>query len=189
MLDLMYPPKTAPVLRGAAGKSREEMLPVVDEHGIVEAQASRSFIHGGSKVLHPVVHLHLMDREGRIYLQKRASTKLLLPGFWDTSVGGHVSYGETINEALFREAQEEIGLYDFNPTSLGTYVWESDTERELVHVFAVVGSFKPVPDLDEVEEGRFWSDMEIRKASGRGVLTPNFESEYSRIGSALQALL
>lgn len=189
MLEIVYPSRIAPVLRGAAGKAREEMLPVVDEHGIVEAQASRSFVHGGGKVLHPVVHLHLMDREGRVYLQKRSATKILLPGFWDTSVGGHVSYGETIREALYREAQEEIGLYDFNPIEIDSYVWESPTERELVHVFAVIGAFKPVPDLDEVEEGRFWTDKEIGASVGKGLLTPNFEVEYSRIAASLQALL
>ena len=180
---------TAPVLRGAAGKPKEEMLPVVEENGIVVAQMARSFAHGGTKPLHPVVHLQVIDRFGRIFLQKRGATKKLLPGYWDTAVGGHVTYGETVIEALFREAREEIGLSDFNPVDLDTYVWESETERELVHVFAAVGNFKLKPVNDEVEEGRYWTEKEIARALGKGILTPNFENEYQRVGRALLALL
>jgi len=92
-------------------------------------------------------------------------------------------------EALFREAREEIGLSDFNPIDLDTYVWESDTEREWVSVFAAVGNFPLKPVNDEVEEGRYWTEKEIKAACGKGILTPNFENEYKRVGQALQALL
>ena len=45
------------------------------------------------------------------------------------------------------------------------------------------------PDPDELAGGRFWSPDEIEQAIGRGVLTPNFEQEYTRIKDALTALL
>ena len=48
-----------------------EMLPVVDEAGNIISAASRGECHGGSKLLHPVVHLHVFDSEGRLYLQRR----------------------------------------------------------------------------------------------------------------------
>ena len=95
-------------------------------------------------------------------------------------------------EKLLQElgwAREEIGLSDFNPIDLDTYVWESDTEREWVSVFAAVGNFPLKPVNDEVEEGRYWTEKEIKAACGKGILTPNFENEYKRVGQALQALL
>ncbi len=189
MSEILYPVFIAPVLRGAAGKPREEMLPVVEENGVVTAQMSRSFAHDGAKALHPVVHLQVIDRFGRIFLQKRSAAKKLLPGYWDTAVGGHVTYGESVMEALFREAREEIGLSDFNPIDMDSYVWESDTEREWGNVYAAVGNFDLHPVNDEVDEGRYWTPEEISAALGKGILTPNFENEYQRIGSALQALL
>lgn len=197
MTDLIYPASTAPLLRGSDRTVSTEMLPVVDEHGNVIAQASRAFCHGrtatpdleATKPIHPVVHLHIVSRDGRIYLQQRSATKDLLPLRWDTAVGGHVAYGEYILEALYREASEELGFTDFNPVFITSYVFESEAERELVNVFATVGDFVLKPDGDEVIAGRYWSPEEIEAACGKGILTPNFESEYHKIKNSLQALL
>lgn len=189
MNGLVYPDIPAPVLKGAKEGKAVEMLPLVSETGVVLRQASRSLVHGGTKPLHPVVHLHVINRFGSIYLQKRSATKRLLPNYWDTAVGGHISYGEQVEEALYREAGEELGFFDFNPQHLKTYVFESPVEKELVFVFAAVGNFELKPDNDEVSEGRWWTPEEIAASIGKGVLTPNFESEYTMLKEALQALL
>ncbi|MDE6810957.1 MAG: NUDIX domain-containing protein, partial [Muribaculaceae bacterium] len=88
----------------------KEIFPIVDEMGNVIGAASRAECHGGSKLLHPVVHLHLFDKNGNIYLQKRPEWKDIQPGKWDTAVGGHVDLGENILQAIEREVREEIGL-------------------------------------------------------------------------------
>lgn len=189
MTDLVYPATTASLLRGSGRVSASEMLPVVDEFGNVIAQASRAYCHSGAKPLHPVVHLHIVGRDGSIYLQQRSATKDLLPLRWDTAVGGHIAYGEYVMEALYREAAEELGFCDFNPVFITSYVFESDREKELVNVFATVGNFALKPDGDEVIDGRYWTPEEMAAVAGKSVLTPNFESEYRKIGSSLQALL
>ncbi len=197
MLELLYPIRQAPripasrswMTEGKSTPKNEEMLPIVEPTGIVVGRSPRSYVHSGAKVLHPVVHLHIIDRYSRIYLQKRSKSKDLLPGRWDTAVGGHVGYGEQIGEALYREAAEELGFYDFNPIFLDTYVFESDVEKELVSAFAAVGNFDIHPDNAEVDEGRFWTPEEIEAAIGQGVLTPNFEQEYQMFREKLQSLL
>lgn len=166
-----------------------EMVPVVQESGLVVGKSTRELVHGGSRLLHPVVHLHLMDRTGRIYLQKRSSRKDLLPGYWDTAVGGHVDFGESIVEALMREAGEELRLVDFNPIYLERYVWSNERERELVHVFAAIGSFSPRPDPAEIEEGAWLTPEQVNEYFEKKVLTPNFEAEYTRLRNKLEALL
>lgn len=158
----------------------EEMFPVVDEAGNAIGAATRGHCHDGSKLLHPVVHLHLFDPEGRLYLQKRPDWKDIQPGRWDTAVGGHVDLGESVMQALRREAREELGLTDFTPEFLGAYVFESDRERELVNSFRATSAEAPHPS-DELDGGRFWTAEEISAAMGRGVFTPNFEQEYTRL--------
>ncbi|MDE6409194.1 MAG: NUDIX domain-containing protein [Muribaculaceae bacterium] len=158
----------------------EELFPIVDEQGNIIDAATRAECHSGSKLLHPVVHLHLFDRAGRLYLQKRPEWKDIQPGKWDTAVGGHVDLGENIYQALRREAEEEIGLTEFEPELLSQYVFESDRERELVNAFKGVSDKIPAPS-SELDGGRFWTKEEILSSLGKDVFTPNFESEYKML--------
>jgi isopentenyldiphosphate isomerase len=161
----------------------------MEPSGLVIGRSTREYCHGGAKPLHPVIHVHIIDRFSRIYLQKRSMKKDIQPGKWDTAVGGHVSYGESIVEAVFREAYEELRLIEFNPIHIETYQFESPVEKEMVSIFAAVGSYELAPDLDEVDEGRWWPVEEIDANMGKGVFTPNFESEFQMIRKQLLALL
>ena len=195
MIELIYPYDIAPVVPTPTAETSiqqsasVEWVPIVEPTGIVTGRSTRKYCHGGSKPLHPVIHIHIIDRYGRIYLQKRSMKKDIQPGKWDTAVGGHVSYGETLIEAAYREASEELGLIAFNPLFVASYVFESEIERELVTVFAAVGSFELKPDLDEVDEGRWWLIEEVNSNIGKGIFTPNFESEFTSIEKKLLALL
>ncbi len=196
MIDLVYPPEPAPLFPrpsiarpGRRAFPTGEMLPLIEPSGLVYGQATRAWCHSGSQVLHPVVHLHIVDRFGNIYLQKRALTKDLLPGYWDTAVGGHVTYGEQAVEALYREAAEELGLHAFNPIPLTTYTYETGHEREFVFIYGMVGHPDLAPDESEVSEGKWWAPEELDAAFGKNILTPNFESEFPQIRARLMALL
>ena len=157
-----------------------EMLPLVDECGTVIGSATRGECHDGKKLLHPVVHLHLFDSAGRLYLQQRPLWKDIQPGKWDTAVGGHVDYGEDVGCALSREISEELGITDCEPRFLNCYLFESERERELVYVYSAVYDGAVAPS-DELDGGRFWTMDEIKDAMGKGVLTPNFEMEFVKV--------
>lgn len=158
----------------------EERFPLVDENGQVVGSATRGECHNGSRLLHPVVHLHVFNSRGEVYLQRRPEWKDIQPGKWDTSVGGHVDYGETPEQALLREVREELGITDFRPERVGQYVFDSRRERELVYVNRTVYDGPITPSAEELDGGRFWTLDEIRAALGQSILTPNFESEFQR---------
>ena len=164
--------------------NKAELFPIVDAEGNTIGCATRGECHDGSKRLHPVVHLHLLNSAGEIYLQQRPLWKEIQPGKWDTAVGGHVDYGESVADALLREVREEIGITDFTPVFLMCYQFESERERELVYVYKCVyeGEVKP---SDELDGGRFWAISEVEHAIGKGVLTPNFEQEFRMIKGLL----
>lgn len=72
----------------------DELLPLVDRNGKVIGSVKRGEAHCGTKLLHPVVHLHLFNSKGELYLQHRPEWKIVQPDKWDTSCGGHIEYGE-----------------------------------------------------------------------------------------------
>ena len=159
----------------------EEWLPVVNERGEVVGKATRTFCHSGSKLLHPVVHLHIQNEQDEFFLQKRSMKKDFLPGIWDTAVGGHVAVNEKIEEALKRETWEELGICDFDAHFIGSYIWESERERELVFAFLCTRYDAIHINTDEVDEGRFWSRWEIEKGIQENKITSNFAHEYQRL--------
>ena len=161
--------------------NNNELLPIVAPDGTVVGKATRGQCHNGqSMLLHPVVHLHVRNSQGEVFLQHRPSWKTIQPNRWDTAVGGHADFGETIEASLLREAREEIGLADFVPRFLCQYVHESECERELVYVYTTTTNSPLVPS-EELDGGRFFSIAELQQRMGQDFFTPNFESEWARV--------
>lgn len=186
----------------------EELFPLVNEQGELIGKATRAYCHSGSFVLHPVVHLHVFNAAGQLFLQKRAMNKDIQPGMWDTSVGGHVDFEETLEHpvpvastesvaieapapwvltALQREACEELGLMYFDPVFVFRYPFRSAFECELVHSFFTIYDGPITIDPIEISEGRFWDVADIQSNIGRGVFTPNFEGEILEVLSAYKS--
>ena len=159
-------------------QAKEEWVPLVDESGNVNGSAPRSQVHNGSKLLHPVVHLHVINHNKAILLQKRPMSKLIQPGKWDSAVGGHISVGETLEQALKKEAFEEIGLVDFSAKLHKIYKWETEVEAELVYLFISFDFKNFKVHTDEVDEVRFWTKNQIENQLGKNVFTTNFELEF-----------
>ncbi len=157
----------------------DEIFPIVDETGKIIGKATRKECHSNSTMLHPVVHIHIFNSAGELYLQKRALTKDIQPGKWDTAVGGHVDYGETIEAAVLRECQEELGLSDISPKFLYRYKWQSEIESELIYVYGLIHDKNISPNPDELSEGQFWKLSEIKENIGKGIFTPNFEHDFN----------
>ncbi|WUJ73984.1 GNAT family N-acetyltransferase [Kribbella soli] len=83
----------------------------------------------------------IRDERHRVYLQRRTAERRLLPGIWDI-VGGHLEAGETPEEALAREVEEETGwkVRDIVWTVADwEWEWEGRVRREVDYLITVEG--------------------------------------------------
>jgi len=126
---------------------------------------------------------------GLLLLQRRSLAKDTQPGKWDTSVGGHVGFGQSYEEAGRRETEEELGIVPGDMVFLYPSRIRNAVESENIHSYLWIsgGPFNPSPE--EIDEIRFWSRAEIESALGSGIFTPNFEEEFSLFLNSPKAAL
>ncbi|MFA5354543.1 MAG: NUDIX domain-containing protein [Thermodesulfovibrionales bacterium] len=158
----------------------EEILEIVDKNGNTIRTAPRSEIHGNPSLLHKVAHVLVFDDQERVLLQKRAMTKDVAPGRWDTSVGGHISAHEDLLVAAKREMEEELGVLPEKLTYLYSYIHSNPYESELVYTYLCRHNGPFSFNKEEIDEIRFWDIKEIRDVMGKEILSDNFESEIKK---------
>lgn len=143
---------------------KKEIIDIIDENENVIGQCNKVELYT-KKYLHQIVHVLLFNDKNELLLQLRAKNKSYLPGYWVTSVGGHVMSGETPKSAALREMEEEIGiLLDIQPYK--KVWWDSTDEiglRKQLIIFTSNsnGPFKVFED--EVERVEFFPIDQIKK--------------------------
>lgn len=155
----------------------DEELEIFDEQGNVIGLTSRTQCHANPSLLHGAVHVFVMDRNDRIFLQKRSHNKFIQPGKWDTSVGGHMSPGESPEQAARREMEEELGIEETQLEYLHRYIWRSPVETELVTTYRCKYEGSIRINADEIDEGRFFSIVELHQLKHQDIMTPNLQYE------------
>ena len=116
-----------------------EFLPIVNERGIIVGRALYVELHGGNKMLHPVVHLHVLNGKGETVRR-----------YW-----WHVAFGDTPEKTLKRKMSEALGLSGVKPVLKRQYIRETKTEKELVYVFTIVSE----ENLLETPEGKDYTEV------------------------------
>jgi 8-oxo-dGTP diphosphatase len=116
-----------------------------------------------------------IGRDGKILLGLRAPWKKVWPCHWDT-VGGRVEAGESLEEALVREVQEEVGV---TPTHFRLIATVKERQPEIYgdalhHIYAVTDwqGGEPANVCDEHTELKWFSVSEMR------LLTNIVDSDY-----------
>lgn len=144
----------------------DQPIQIVDENNnpIGSATKQQAWREG---LIHRVVRISILDKTGRLLVQKRSLQKEPFPGRWDNSAAGHVDADETYEQAALRELHEELGLSNVELQELGDYYVEviDDWRRmkRFTRAYKIVLS-DPLPDFrlppDEVESTTW---MEISK--------------------------
>ncbi len=171
----------------------KEYFDVLNENGekIGEPQPHQ-YVHQHG-LFHRTVHVWFLNSQGEILLQRRSKNKWVYPNYWDISVGGHVSAGQTNLEAAKKETQEELGLIlpdlifkhlftikEHVVINNGVYINNEFQDVYLVRSDISISDLKL--SSEEVEEVRWISikDFELW-AKGQGERLVPHPEEYSRL--------
>ena len=161
----------------------EELFDIYDEAGNRVGVAPRTQCHGDPKLLHHTAHVVVFHpKKGAILLQKRAATKDIQPGKWDTAVGGHLALGEDYEEGARRELAEELGVT--SPVEL-EYLFDgkirNSIESEDTRVFAIHMADGFTFQRSEIDAIRFWTASELFDPANRANFTPNLCAELDEL--------
>lgn len=124
----------------------DEQLDIINEQNEVIGTTGKSIAHKDG-LLHRIVIGEMVNSKGEYCFVKQAGNRQD-PGTFVSPIGGHVGAGESIDDALIRECQEECG---FAPTKF-QFVGQTIYNREVIgrkenHLFLV---YKISTDLDPV---------------------------------------
>lgn len=148
---------------------QRELLIVVNPDDKIIGYRTRRDCHHDKSLIHRVVGLLIYNKKGQMLLQKRSGTKDLQPGKWGISVGGHVTKGQTYEQALQRETLEELGIIS-KFTFIKKWIIYSPQETEMSSLYRAIndGPFKTDPK--EISEIRFFDIDEIAHLAATGRL-------------------
>lgn len=133
--------------------NQEEIFIIVNKDDNIVDYKPRSITHKEG-VLHRTVGVMVFNDKGEILLQKRSQHVDTYPGSYTISATGHVSKGETYEEAAQRELLEEIGISADQLKFEMKMVKDFPAHHELQSFYSTIhnGPFKfPKQDVEKVE--------------------------------------
>ncbi len=139
-----------------------ETVEIVDEDFHVLYKVSKKEAHDKG-LLHKCVIAEVINKKGKMMLIKPYSHKQDA-GQYVSPVGGHVSAGETNEEALKREVKEEIGISSFTCEMKGKAIFNRFIlGRQENHYFVLYEIFTDEkPKLgDEAESYKWFTKKEL----------------------------
>lgn len=168
--------------------SDADELILVDSHDREVGYLNKAHCHDGDGVLHRAFSLFVLDRDGRILLQRRADDKRLWPGYWSNACCSHPRRGEEAAEAVERRASEELGIGIYSLEYLfkfeyHAYFGTNGAEHELCYVFVARTDEDPRPNRNEIDTWEWYTPAQLdgMLASSPEACTPWLRMEWERL--------
>lgn len=144
-------------------KHHHELIEVVDANDTVIKTEQRYIVHQQG-LRHRAVHILVFNQIGQIFLQKRALSKDINPGLWDTSAAGHIDAGESYYTAAIRETQEELGVeVEHSLKLLFKLPAQDKTGMEFIEVYRCLHEGPFQLEAREISTGKWFDISEISK--------------------------
>lgn len=141
----------------------EEFLDLVDDTDVVIGTISRRDVYAQGLKNYRVVHAFIKNSQGQLWIPRRVATKKLYPNALDFSIAGHVEAGETYEEALLKEAREEVRL-ELSPadyTEIGYFNPHHDAVGVFQKVYLILSDETPQYDTAEFQSSEWLYPGEI----------------------------
>ncbi len=132
-----------------------ELMDIVSDTDEVIGQIDRSLLGLGKNPGFRVINAFLMNGNGELWIPRRHSNKQFFPLHLDASVGGHVMSGETYEEALVREAEEEVRLKVTTFKQIGRLTPHDDNVSAFMKVYLIRCDVTPEYNTDDFS-GYYW---------------------------------
>ena len=141
----------------------KERIVIVDENDKIIGHKNRDALK--KKDIYRVSVLWITNSLDEILLSKRHHTKIHHPGKWGPAVAGTVDEGETYEDNIIKEVEEELGLKNIKP-KLGPKTKIDDEYRHFTQWYVLnidknINEFKI--QEEEVEEIKWFSIKELCK--------------------------
>lgn len=146
--------------------TNDEQIIFVNEDGTPTGEAGPKLAsHTGNTKLHLAFSCYIFSPATKNFLlTQRAHVKKVWPDVWTNSVCGHPMPGETIEAAISRRSEYELGitkLYDLTCV-LPKYIYKTPPyngiiEHEFCPVYIALTDQEPEPNAQEVDDYRWVS--------------------------------
>ncbi len=167
--------------------SDEESLILVDSDDRELGFLDKSACHDGAGVLHRAFSLFVFNERGELLIQQRAEDKRLWPSYWSNSCCSHPRRGESMETAVGRRLEQELGM---NIALRYRYKFEYSasfedlgTEHELCWVYTGFATGEPLINTAEIASWR-WVDGDLltrQLDTEPERFTPWFKMEWQRL--------
>ena len=113
---------------------QEERFDIVDKQdNIIKKSALESEISPDDIIR--VVTVYLIDTQGKFYIAQRSPNKRVDPLMFEAPAHGRVNSGESYDDAIMREAQEEIYTSLVHLEEIQYFYYEFDTNAGIQHLW------------------------------------------------------
>ena len=140
-----------------------EYLDLVDENDNVIGKEDRNIIYKKDLNNFRVINIMIINSENKIIVPKRSSNRRLFPNCYDCSVGGHVSSGETYEEAAYRELEEELGITNVKLDEIGYFKPFELNTSSFSKMYKLIYDGDLNYDKDGIQEIFYMDKEEIKK--------------------------
>jgi isopentenyldiphosphate isomerase len=159
----------------------DEWLDIVDEKDHIVGRAPRREATA-RRLRHRCAFIRVLDEHGRLFVHRRAPTKLVFPSYYDMFVGGVVGAGESYDEAARREAAEELGVDDLpEPVFLFKFLYESPEYAWWSAVYELRYGGPVHPQAEEIVWHDYLTEPELSARLAEWPFVPDGLAAYRRL--------